>query len=164
MQPLVTSLPVWIQVLLAFVPALAAAFAAVALLINSAQSKHTNAQARAAIVAEFLERFTDDQDMQEVFYSIEYSQFEYSPESFHGSAQERQLDKLLMHFSTAALAWRASLLTAEDLHPLQYLVRRVLRDPGVDQYLRFVSEWSSRANLGEHPYVALSAMAAALQA
>lgn len=164
MQPIANSLPLWAQLLLALVPAASAIFAAIGLWLNAAQSRRTNAQARSAIVASCLERFTDNEDMQAIFYKIEYSQFEYSQSSFHGSAEEKQLDKLLMHFSTAALSWQAGLLLTEDMQPLEYLVRRILRDPGVIEYLHFVSEWSSHADLGEHPYIALSEMGKALDA
>jgi hypothetical protein len=158
MQSITPSIPLWAQLLLAFVPALGATFAGIGLWLSVAQSLRTNAQARAAVVAKCLERFTDDEDMQAIFYEIEYSRFVYEKASFHDSAQEKQLDKLLMHFATAALAWRAGLLKAEDLEPLQYLVRRILRNQGVVGYLAVVNEWSSQANLGEHPYIALSEM------
>lgn len=163
MQSIAPTLPLWAQLLLAFVPALGATFAGIGLLLNAAQAKRTNAQARAAIVGKCLERFMEDEDMQAIFYNIEYSRFQYNQATFHNSQEERQLDKLLMHFSTAALAWRAKLLKAEDLEPLKYLVRRVLRNPGVVEYLNFVGEWSSRANLGEHPYKALSQMGRLLE-
>jgi hypothetical protein len=163
MHPLAGSLPFWAQVLLAFVPAVAAVFAAVGLWLNVAQSRRTNAQARASVVAKCLERFTDDEDMQAIFYKIEYSEFFYSKSTFHNSAEEKQLDKLLMHFSMAALAWKSGLLKTEDLHPLQYFVRRVLRDSGVEEYLRYNSEWSAKAGLGSHPYVALVEMGKALE-
>lgn len=164
MHSFVPSLPLWAQLLLAFVPALGATFAAIGLWLNAAQSRRTNAQARAAIVAKCLDRFMDDEDMQAIFYSIEYSRFQFDRATFHDSVEEKQLDKLLMHFSTAALAWKANLLKTDDLQPLQYFVRRALRDPGVDAYVSFVVEWSSRADLGEHPYIALSGMGRALEA
>ncbi len=113
-------------------------------------------------MAKCLERFTDDEDMQAIYYKIECSRFDYNQPEFHDSPEEKQLDKLLMHLSTAALSWRAGLLRTEDLSPLQYLVRRVTRDPGGTAYLNFVSEWSSQAGLGEHPYIALVEMAKAL--
>ena len=164
MQSVASLLPVWAQALLAFVPAFAAIFAGIGLWLNAAQSRRTNAQARATLVAKCLERFTDNEDMPAIFYEIEYSRFKYNAATFHDSAEEKQLDKLLMHLSTAALAWEAGLLRREDLQPLQYIVRRTLRDPGVTEYLGFVAEWSSRANLGEHPYIALANLGRALDA
>lgn len=164
MQPTATSLPLWVQLLLAFVPAVGATFAGVGLWLNAAQSRISNAQTRATIVAKCLERFTDDEDMQAIYYSIEYSRFVYDQPNFHDSVEEKQLDKLLMHFSMTALSWKAGLLKTEDLQPLQYLVRSVIRNSGVTAYLNFVSEFSSRADLGEHPYISLSEMALALEA
>jgi hypothetical protein len=153
-----------LQVALSVVPAVAAAFAGIGLILNSRQIARTNAQARATIIAKLLERFTDEEDMQRIFYDIEYSQFSYDPLKFHGSDEEKRLDKLLMHLATAALAWRGGLLHASDLAPIQYLVRRVLRDAGVMDYLAFVDKFSSDAALGEHPYIALREMGKALEA
>lgn len=163
MNPIATLLPIWAQILIALVPAFAAASAAFGLLLNVKQSRRTNAQGRAAIVAKSLERFTDDEDMQEIFYKIEYSQFSYKQHEFHNSAEEKQIDKLLMHWSIVALAWESGLLKTDDLRPLQYLVRRVLRDQGIQEYLQFVVEWSSKAHLGSHPYIALIKMGKVLE-
>ena len=159
----VSQLPQWAQLALAIVPSLGALFAAGGLLLNVLQSRKTNAQARATLVANCIQEFSTDDEMRSVFYSIEYSEFTYDS-AFHNSPEERKLDKLLVHFSNLALAWTAGLLTDKDIKPLQYHVRRVLRDPGVKQYLQFVENWSDHANLGEHPYKALSRMAAALGA
>jgi hypothetical protein len=158
MQSITNSLPLWAQLSLALVPAASAIFAGVGLCLNAAQSCRTNKQTRVAIVARCLASFTDDEDMQAIYYKIEYSKFCYISRIFHGSTEEKQLDKLLMHFSTAALAWRAKLLRNEDIKPLQYIICRILHDPGVDEYLYFVLGLSSEANLGEHPYSALSKM------
>lgn len=164
MQNTLQLLPLWAQVVLALVPAISAIFAAIGLLLNVLQSKRTNTQARATLVAKCLERFTDDHDMQEMFYKIEYRQFVYEQDTFHESIEEKQLDKLLMHFSSTALAWQSGLLTNKDIQPLEYLVRRILRNEGVAEYLKFVSDWSARANLGKHPYIALSQMGRAIAA
>jgi hypothetical protein len=158
MNPNTTQLPIWAQILIASIQAVAAVSAALGLVLNVKQSRRTNAQGRAAIVAKSLERFTDDRDMQEIFYKIEYSLFSYKQSEFHNSTEEKQLDKLLMHLSVAALAWESGLLKTDDLRPLQYLVRRTLGDKGVQEYLKFVSNWSSKAHLGSHPYTALSNM------
>jgi hypothetical protein len=163
MNPIATLLPIWAQILIALVPAFAAALAAFGLFLNVKQSRRTNAQGRAAIVAKSLERFTDDEDMQEIFYKIEYSEFSYKQDEFHESPEEKQLDKLLMHWSIVALAWESGLLKTDDLRPLQYLVRRILGDKGVQEYLQFVASWSSNANLGSHPYIALAKMGKVLE-
>lgn len=163
MQSSIYLLPLWAQILLAFVPATGTAFAAMGLWLNVKQSRRTNAQNRAAVVTRCLERFTDDADIQLIFYKIEYSEFKYN-QDLHNSTEEKQLDKLLTNFSTVALGWQSGLLKDEDLLPLQYLVRRVFRNPDVKEYLNFVERWTSTARLGMHPYLALAKMAHMLEA
>jgi hypothetical protein len=122
------TLPSWAQIVLLIVPAASACFAAVGLLLNFYQSRRTNAQARAALVAECLKSFSGDEAIQRAFYSIEYSEFRYAAD-FHGSDSERDIDKLLRHFSNIALAWKAGLLGTHDLRPIQYYVLRIVWNP-----------------------------------
>ncbi len=155
MQPALQALPLWAQVALAIVPALGALFAAFGLLLNVQQSRKTNAQARAALVAGCLKGFAEDEDIQKAFYAIEYSEFRYD-EDFHKSSQERDVDKLLRHFANIALAWQAGLLSTSDVQPIQYYVLRVMSDPEIKKYLSFIARWSQETGLGEHPYAVLT--------
>jgi hypothetical protein len=150
-------LPAWLQITLAIVPSIGAALAAAGLWLNVQQSRRTNKQSRAALVSNTIREFSNDEDMRAIFYSIEYSEFQYE-DDFHNSPEERKLDKVLVHFSNLALAWQAGLLTDTDIEPVTYFVRRLLRDKGVKQYLQFVEVWSDHADLGEHPYAALTKM------
>jgi hypothetical protein len=155
MQPTIQTLPHWAQLALLIVPAGSAIFAAIGLLLTFYQSRRTNAQARAGLVAACLKGFAEDEEIQRAFYAIEYSEFKYDDE-FHKSEREREVDKLLRHFSNIALAWQAGLLTTRDVRPIQYYVLRVLRDAEIRNYLKFIAEWSKQQALGEHPYAVLS--------
>lgn len=161
MQPYIQTLPDWVQLLLLIVPATSAVFAALALLLNFYQSRRTNAQNRAALVAACLKGFADDEEIQRAFYAIEYSEFKYN-DAFHKSDKEREIDKLLRHFSNIALAWKAGLLFTADIRPLRYYVLRVERDTEIQKYLAFIAQWSKEQRLGEHPYAVFSQLAEAL--
>ena len=162
MQSLIEALPRWTQLALLIIPALSASFAAIGLLLTGNQSRRTNAQTRAAIVAACLKGFADDEDIQSAFYMVEYSEFKYDA-AFHRSDEERHVDKLLRHFANIALAWQAGLLSTQDVRPVQYYLRRVLDDPEIQKYLKFIASWSERATRGEHPYAVLTKMASALR-
>jgi hypothetical protein len=151
------ALPLWAQISFLIVPAASACFAAIGLLLTFYQSHRTNAQARAALVAECLKGFTEDEGIQRAFYAIAYSQFKYTA-GFHGSETERDIDKLLRHFSNIALAWQAGLLSTHDLRSIQYyLLRiRIVRDPEIKKYWDFIASWSKEQKLGEHPYAVLN--------
>ena len=112
------------------------------------------AQARAALVAEYLRIFTEDEDIQRAYYAVAYSRFVYT-DDFLGSESERDIDKLLRHFSNIALAWQAGLLSTHDVRPIQYYVLRVTRNDEVRRYLSFMADSPKRQRLGEHPYVVL---------
>lgn len=155
MPPIFQSLPFWVQLALVAVPALSAIFAASALVLNILQSRRTNAQARAALVAGCLKDFADDKDIQRAFYAIEYDEFVYD-QNFHKSDQEREIDKLLRHFANLALSWKSGLLSIEDVRPVQYYIFRVMNNSGIKQYKGFMAGWLERANIGQHPYVVLS--------
>jgi hypothetical protein len=43
-------------------------------------------------------------------------------------------------------------------HLPAFLVLRVMRDPEIQKYLKFIAQWSKQASLGEHPYAVLSEM------
>jgi hypothetical protein len=158
----IEALPTWAQLALLIAPTASAVFAAVGLLLNFYQSRRTNAQDRAALVADCLKRFAEDADIQRAFYEIAYPKFQYNA-GFPGSGYERDIDKLLRHFSNIALAWQAGLLSIHDIRPIQYYMLRVVRNPEIKKYLDFVARWSKEQHLGEHPFTVLDALTKQLE-
>jgi len=152
------SLPFWVQLALLIGPTASALFAAIGLLLNFYQSRRTNAQARAALVAACLTRLAEDEGIQRAYYLIGYPKFEYK-EGWHGIDNMRDIDNLLRHFSNIALAWQAGLLSIHDIRPIQHYMLRVVRNPEIKSYIDFVARWSKQQQLGEHPYAVLNALA-----
>jgi len=146
--------PIWAQFLLVLIPTVSITIAALAFLINVKQTKLTNSLARAKIVSDSLHTFMDDEIIQKAFYTIEYGQFKYSHD-FHGSPEEREIDKLLRHFSNLALMWKNGLITLKDIHPIQYFILRSVSDSEIQNYLSFIDNWSEESGTGGHPYIAL---------
>ena len=112
--------------------------------------------ASVSFVSEALTKFRADADMQAMFYAIEYGKFQFVPGEFHGTDTERQLDKLLGHFSTVALAWKGNVINPADLVIVRYYVLRIMTDTEVRAYVeKFLSEWTETAKVGKHPYTVL---------
>lgn len=156
------SLPLWIQIGLVFVAPLSAVFAGLGLMLNVRQSRRTNRQARLALVAGFFSDFAQDSDIQNAFYLIEYEKFTYD-ENFHGSRAERGVDKLLRHMANLALAWESGLLDINDVMPIKYYVRRIMSNKEIQKYIDFLKDWSTRTQIGNHPYISLLKMSEKLQ-
>jgi hypothetical protein len=155
MNSATANLPLWIQIALAIVPALGLFFTAAGLFLNVAQSRKTNAQPRASMVASSLKGFADDKDMQAAFYLLEYEKFKFDEASFSESETERVVDKLLRHFSNLALAWQAGLLKRPDVMPIKYYLIRIMGNEGIEAYLRYLENWATSQQVNEHPYLVL---------
>jgi hypothetical protein len=155
--PAFQAMPLWAQIALLLVPAFSTAFAALGLLLTFYQLRRANAQLRATLVAECLKEFAQDDDIQRAFYIVEYSKFTYD-EEFHESPREREIDKLLIHFSNIGLAWRTGLLNIRDLRPAQYYILTIVNDQEIQKYLEFITEWSKTRKF-EHPYAVLNELA-----
>jgi hypothetical protein len=155
MYELLKTLPYWLQVSLLLIPVLSFLIAACAFAINVRQTILNNRLGRAKIVSDSLHTFMDDDMMHKAFYKIEYSQFEYDG-GFHTSDEEREIDKLLRHFSNLALMWEDGLLSLKDIHPVQYFILRTVNDPEIGKYLSFIDSWAGTAGTGGHPYSSLN--------
>ena len=155
MYELIKTLPYWLQVSLLLVPVLSFLIAACAFAINVRQTILNNRLGRAKIVSDCLHTFMDDDMMHKAFYKIEYGQFKYNG-GFHTSEEEREIDKLLRHFSNLALMWEDGLLDLKDIHPVQYFILRTVNDSEISKYLSFIDNWAGHARTGSHPYASLN--------
>lgn len=88
---------------------------------------------RARIVAEFLDTYHSDRDMQDAFYALEYDVFRYDTD-FAGSEDERKLDKLLGHFNGLARLRRVGILALDDLMVVDYYLCLIMRSAEVEKY------------------------------
>ncbi|MDC9714883.1 MAG: hypothetical protein PSN36_03555, partial [Gammaproteobacteria bacterium] len=109
MYELIKTLPYWLQLGVIFIPIFSFLIGAVAFVLNVRQTTLNNKICRAKIVSDSLHTFMDDNMMHQAFYKIEYGKFNYGSD-FHGSNEEREIDKLLRHFSNIALMWQDGLL------------------------------------------------------
>jgi len=163
MNELIKSLPYWFQITLLCMPALSLFIAACAFVVNARQTVLNNKLDRAKIVSGCLHTFMDDNMMHNAFYKIEYDQFKYS-DKFHKSNEEREVDKLLRHFSNIALMWKNNLLTLSDIYSIQYFILRTVNNTEIKKYLAYIEEWSKEAGTGGHPYDALNELSTMLNA
>ena len=109
------------------------------------------------IVAQTLKEYVSDAGMKIMFYKIDYNKFRYDHDTrFQEPADEYELDKLLSHFSTVALAWKNGVIHPDDLVIVKYYVVRIMRDPGVMLYVEeFLREWVKSNEIDKHPFEVL---------
>lgn len=120
--------------------ALTFAIAAWQLRESNKQSKTAAIQKRSEYVIDLYNTFINDKDMIDIYYKIEYSEFRYDG-NFHGSDMEKQLDKLLGHFSNIGRLYNLGILAREDLKFLEYEFLVIYQNKNIQAYLKYLDGW-----------------------
>lgn len=102
--------------------------------------KKSNLQKRSEYVANLYNTYINDKDMFDIYYKIEYGEFEYNGD-FAQSTTERQVDKLLGHFSDIGRLFQLGILTKEDMKFFEYEFLVIYNDKGIQNYLSFLDRW-----------------------
>lgn len=154
MAELVKDFPEWFKVLIVLIPVISVLVASFAFILNLRQSLLNNKVARSKIISDTLHSFMDDETIQKAFYKIEYNEFRYTS-NFHGSDEEKEIDKLLRHYSNLALMWKNGLLILKDIYPVQYYIMRIYQNQEIIKYFDFMKKWTKTARISSHPFLAL---------
>lgn len=110
------------------------------------QMVRSNRHKRAEFVMDACRQFTSSEDLQEIYYKLEYGQFTYSNE-FHGSLEEKTLDKLLMLFENVSKLFKMDNISLCDLDIIAYYFLRVYENKEIGKYFDFLDLWCVRNNL-----------------
>ena len=145
------------------IQALALIVASVGLFLNLVQMKAANKQKRAEHIVNLHNQFSLDKDVLDIYYKIEYGRFDYAPEKFHGSDEEKQLDKLLDVFDNIAKLYLLDNFTLKDLDYVAYNYLVVFQDASVTEYLKFLDNWYAERGMKVKPYFAFRSVGQILE-
>lgn len=101
---------------------------------------------RAEFIVSIFNQFVTDSDSSQALYDIEYDRFQYS-DSFHGSKEERRIDRLLYYFEKIAALYELGTISFDDLELVRYEFVRVYRNEEVQEYLTALQEVAEEVNV-----------------
>lgn len=101
----------------------------------------SNKQKRADLIIQLCNQFYQNGDMQDIYYKIEYSQFQYTVNNFHGSPDEKKLDKLLRLFSNIGQLYQMGIIKKKDLEFIKYEFQIIYEYQGVRSYFQTLDRW-----------------------
>jgi hypothetical protein len=136
------------------IQACALIFAAIGLFLNLAQMKAANRQKRAEYIISLHNQFSLDEDVLDIYYKIEYGRFVYEQQAFHGSDEEKKLDKLLDVYDNIAKLYLLKNFTIRDLNYVAYSYLVVYQDQAIKTYLSFLDKWYVERGMKVKPYEA----------
>ena len=126
----------------------------VGLVFTAIELQQTKKINRASLVKELYLQLYDDQELREMFFKIEWSDFSPSDRlKLGGTEEERKADKLLSFFEVICNMYYRGVLTKEDMETFDYEMRRVYSHPAVKEYLQFLEAWQQTQSIGKS-YVA----------
>jgi hypothetical protein len=101
----------------------------------------SNRQKRADLVLQLCNQFYQDKEIQEIYYKIEYNDFKYEIQKFHGSEEEKQLDKLLGLFSNIGQLYDMKIIKDADLEFIKYEFQIIYENKSVTAYFKTLDNW-----------------------
>lgn len=125
--------------------------AALGLFANYFQIRKANIQKRAEYIVKLYNDFVNDTDMIDIYYQLEYSDFDYN-DNFHGSASEKNLDKLLGHFSNIGRLYFMGILKKKDLKFLEYEFLIIYQNRNIQNYLKFLDDWFKLREINDEKF------------
>lgn len=120
------------------------------LLFTGFQLMQTKKINRASLVKEMYFNLYNDQELRDIFYKIEWSEYKSTDRfNLEGDEEERKVDKLLSFFDIICNMYYRGVLTKKDMEVFSYEMMRVYEHPAVQEYLEFLEDWQKSQNIGE---------------
>jgi hypothetical protein len=129
----------------------AALFAGGGLFLNAIQIARSTRQRRVKQVSDAFLKLYDDEELRDLYYQIEYGKFEYS-DDFHGTQDEKHLDRLLALLDSLAKLRKMKLLQPQDLDLIAYEFLQVHQDESVQKYIDFLDGLFAERGVKLKPY------------
>lgn len=115
---------------------------------------------KARLLRDLLNDLANDVDAMSMWYKIEYGNFEYA--NFHGSEDEKKLDRLLDRFDTTCQMYHANMIDKNQIGAFDYPIKRVYSDGDIQEYFNFLDEWYRDNGVRGRPWADLRKYAASL--
>jgi len=124
----------------------------VTILLTYKQIKVSVKTAKGTFIKDIMDRFTTDEGIRKVFYLIEYDEFKYPDNNFHGSEIEKEIDSLLYFLDTIGALVKLDLISLSDVEIMHYEIKRVYSNQEIKKYFEFLDSWYEKNQLSERPF------------
>jgi len=105
------------------------------------RAQHRQAIAmKARFVLDLNQEFLSSEAERAFFYQLDYRDFEFKPELFAQSNDERQLDRLLYKLSYVGKLLRDGVVGLDDVNDIRHIASRTLRNDEAIKYLKYLKE------------------------
>lgn len=123
--------------------------AIIGLYYNTQERKKTNFQERIKIISNIINEIYQDNKLSEMLYrlisSYSHKPFLYTKE-FHGSEDEKILDRLLFKLDFLAKQYYGNILTIEDFSIIKEMYLDIYTNKEIEKYFQYLDEYYQSLN------------------
>lgn len=125
--------------------------AATGLFMTANQQRKANSQKRVEVISDALWKIQDDKEVREIYYRLEYHEFTYD-QNFHGSDNEKYLDKLISLLDIIAKQYFSGHLSKKDVALVSYEYLIIYQNEDVQKYFAFLDSWFENRGVKHPPF------------
>lgn len=131
---------------------IAVTVAAIGLWFNLLQQKKSNNLKRLEIVSDMIGKIHDNSKTCDFFYYVESEEFNFDESVFHGSENERNLDRILYIFDMIANQYYLGHIKKRDLDLFVYEYSVFYRNVEIKKYFEYLDRWFSDKGIKDPPF------------
>ena len=109
---------------------------------------------RASFFKELYSTMWSDSEIRDMYYRVEYGKLDYS-ESFHGSPDERLLDRLLSFTDLLCELYSQNIISDNEMRFFQYELATIYKNDNIHRYIKALDNWFVERGVGTKPYRSL---------
>jgi hypothetical protein len=125
--------------------------AVIGIFLTLRQAHQSRKTQNAAFFKDLYSTMFSDPDIREAYYQIEYRRFAYD-ETFHGSALEPKVDRLLKFADLVCRLYQNKMIGKFEMKAFEYQFLRVYENDQIQKYLKFIKDYSQKVERVEEPF------------
>jgi hypothetical protein len=123
------------------------------------QIRESHKTQKATFFKDLYSTMFSDPDVRNAYYQIEYGDFTYD-ENFHGSSNEKLIDRLLSFVDLVCDLYAQGIITEHEMSFFKYEFTRIYQNPNVQGYLEFLKNFYADVGTGTKPFASFVAYCA----
>ncbi|CAG0940896.1 hypothetical protein BROC_01205 [Candidatus Brocadiaceae bacterium] len=130
--------------------------AIIGIVFTAHQIRESHKTQKATFFKDLYSTMFSDQDVRNAYYQIEYGDFTYD-ENFHGSSNEKLIDRLLSFVDLVCDLYAQGIITEHEMSFFKYEFTRIYQNPNVQGYLEFLKNFYADVGTGTKPFASFVA-------
>lgn len=129
--------------------------AVVGIFLSLKETRETAKTEKAVFFKDLYTTMFADPNIRDAYYQIEYEEFKYDAD-FHGSNNERLIDRLLSFVDLVCDLHAQGILTEHEMSFFKYQLLQIYKNRNVRVYLSFLEDFYAKSGANTKPFASFT--------